>query len=221
MPKILLVEDDEQLAELITAGLTSQNFVVEHLTDGAEGLHRLKYFHFDVAILDWALPGMPGVEVCKEFRKSGGTIPVLMLTGKQALHDKEEAFDIGADDYLTKPFAFRELSARIRALLRRPHAIQKPIIDLGLITMDLSGRIVTISGAPIEIRPAEFSVLELFMKSPGRVFTTEELLTKLFHSESEASDEAVRQRIFRLRKTLGKHESLIKTVAGVGYKLEA
>jgi DNA-binding response OmpR family regulator len=220
MPKILLVEDDEQLAELITAGLTSQNFVVEHLTDGAEGLHRLKYYHFDVAILDWALPGMAGVDVCKEFRKSGGTIPVLMLTGKQALHDKEEAFDIGADDYLTKPFAFRELSARIRALLRRPHAIQKPTIDLGLITMDLSGRIVTISGAPIEIRPAEFSVLELFMKSPGRVFTTEELLTKLFHSESEASDEAVRQRIFRLRKTLGKHESLIKTVAGVGYKLE-
>jgi DNA-binding response OmpR family regulator len=220
MPKILLVEDDEQLAELITAGLTAQNFVVEHLTDGAEGLHRLKYYHFDVAILDWALPGMPGVEVCQEFRKSGGTIPVLMLTGKQALHDKEEAFDIGADDYLTKPFAFRELAARIRALLRRPHAIQKPIIDLGLITMDLSGRIVTIGGAAIDIRPAEFSVLELFMKSPGRVFTTEELLTKLFHSESEASDEAVRQRIFRLRKTLGKHESLIKTVAGVGYKLE-
>jgi len=220
MPKILLVEDDEQLAELITAGLASQNFVVEHITDGAEGLHRLKYYHFDVAILDWQLPGMAGVDVCKEFRKSGGIIPILMLTGKQALHDKEQAFDIGADDYLTKPFAFRELSARLRALLRRPHAIQKPVIDLGLITMDLSGRVVTIGGAPIEIRPAEFSVLELFMKSPGRVFTTEELLTKLFHSESEASDEAVRQRIFRLRKTLGKHESLIKTVAGVGYKLE-
>jgi DNA-binding response OmpR family regulator len=220
MPKVLIVEDDTQLAELITAGLTAQNYVVEHLMDGAEGLHRLKYYHFDIAILDWALPGMSGVDVCQEYRKSGGTTPILMLTGKQALQDKEQAFDIGADDYLTKPFAFRELSARIRALLRRPHGIQKPVLGLGLITMDMSARIVTIGGAPLEIRPAEFSVLELFMKSPGRVFTTEELLTKLFHSESEASDEAVRQRIFRLRKTLGKHENLIKTVPGVGYKLE-
>jgi len=220
MAKVLLVEDDMGLADLIKAGLKSQNYQVEHLTDGSEAIDRLKFYHFDVAVLDWNLPGLTGVEICKEYRAWGGKVPVIMLTGKHLVSDKEEAFSIGADDYLTKPFAFRELAARIRALMRRPHAIQKAAIQVGRLYIDLENKVVTIDGDEIDIKPAEYAVLELFMKSPGRVFSSDELLAKLYSSESEATDEAVRQRILRLRKTLKDCDTMIKTVKGLGYKLD-
>jgi OmpR-family two-component system manganese-sensing response regulator len=219
MPKILIVEDDLELAEVVSAGLTARDYTVEHLTDGTEALYLLKYYHFDLAILDWEVPGISGVDVCKEFRKWGGKTPILMLTGRTTTTDKEVAFDIGADDYLTKPFEFRELAARIRALLRRPPDVQKTVIDVGRLSMNLTDMTVTIDGQQIKIKAAEFELLELFMKSPGRLFTLAELLNKVFPSDSEATDNAVRQRIFRLRRALGEFEWMIESVSGYGYKL--
>jgi two-component system response regulator VanR len=142
-----------------------------------------------------------------------------MLTGKLEISDKEEAFGRGADDYLTKPFSFKELAMRVKALLRRPAAVQGSSITAGPISMDLEKKLVTIGGERLELKPAEFSLLELFVKSPGRVFLSGELLAKLYHSESEATDEAIRQRIFRLRKLLGAY-NCVKSVPGGGYRLE-
>jgi two-component system, OmpR family, response regulator TctD len=143
-----------------------------------------------------------------------------MLTGKHDLANKEEAFGIGADDYLTKPFSFRELALRVTALLRRPPVLQKQIITAGSASIDLDAKTVTISGAPLPINPAEFALLELFAKFPSRVFSSTELLAKLYPSDTEATDEAIRQRIFRLRKLLDGTNVSVKTLPTQGYKLE-
>ena len=220
MANILILEDDVRLAEVVVAGLSAQKYKVEHLLDGSEALDRLKFYHFDLAILDWTVPGLSGVDVCKEYRSWGGNVPIIMLTGKQDLKDKEEAFGIGADDYLTKPFAFRELAARVRALLRRPQVMAKSLITVGPVTINADDKTVTINGASVEVKPAEFTLLELLMKAPGRVFTSDDLLAKLYTSESEATEEAIRQRVFRLRKVLDGCTLTVKTMPGLGYKLE-
>src|SRR5262249_44785681 len=117
---ILLVEDEKELADVVIDCLTAQNYLVDHIMNGAEALERLKFFEYDLIVLDWQLPGMAGPDVCSNFRSRGGTTPVIMLTGKRSVDDKEHGLDSGADDYLTKPFQPRELTARLRALLRRP-----------------------------------------------------------------------------------------------------
>lgn len=220
MAKILLLDDDIKLVESVSAGLSAQGYTIETSSDGGEALDRLKFYHFDLAILDWNVPGLAGVQVCKEYRSWGGKIPIIMLTGKQEIDDKEQAFMIGADDYLTKPFSFRELAARIKALLRRPAIVPDTEITVGPAVLNCGNKTVTISGAALQIKPAEFALLELFAKSPNHAFTAAELISKLFASTSETSDEAVRQRVFRLRKVLEGTKLGVKNVIGVGYQLE-
>ena len=217
--QILILEDDVWLAESVAAGL-AKDHTVEYVSDGHDALNRLTHYHFDMAILDWSVPGITGVDVCRQYRKSGGMIPVLMLTGKQDVANKEEAFGIGADDYLTKPFALRELVLRVTALLRRPSVIREQVISAGGAVLNLENKSVTISGAHLSIKPAEFALLELLIKSPGRVFTSDELLNKLYPSDTQATDEAIRQRIFRLRKILEGTHIIVKTLPTHGYKLE-
>jgi DNA-binding response OmpR family regulator len=219
VPKILILEDDAKLAESVAAGLAKEH-TVEWVVDGDDALDRLCHYHFDIAILDWAVPGISGVDVCRQYRNAGGSIPILMLTGKQDLANKEEAFGIGADDYLTKPFSFRELALRVTALLRRPPIIQEQVITAGEAVLHLDNKTVTISGAELNIKPAEFALLELFLKAPSRVFTSNELLNKLYPSDTEATDEAIRQRVFRLRKLLEGTNMTVKTLPTQGYKLE-
>src|SRR5271167_1443069 len=120
MAKILLVEDDQDLARMVVDGLTAEHHSVVAMADGLDGLDMLKRSVYDVVVLDWQLPGMEGIEILRKFRHGGGTTPVIMLTGKGGISDKEAGFNVGADDYLTKPFDIRELAARIRSLLRRP-----------------------------------------------------------------------------------------------------
>jgi DNA-binding response OmpR family regulator len=220
MAKILILDDDSRLIESVSAGLAAQGYTVETCAEGSEALDRLKFYHFDLAILDWSVPGMTGVQVCREFRNWGGKIPIIMLTGKNEVDDKEEAFMIGADDYLTKPFSFRELAARVRALLRRPPIVPDTEITLGPAVLNCGNKTVTIDGASLQIKPAEFALLELFVKSPNHAFTAAELISKLFASTAETSDEAVRQRVFRLRKVLDGTKLGVKNVIGVGYQLE-
>jgi DNA-binding response OmpR family regulator len=222
MTKILLVEDNESLAEAVGEALGARGYVVDHVANGVEALDRLLHYHYDLAILDWMLPGMTGLEVCTRYRSSGGQILILMLTGKEKISEKEEAFDSGADEYLTKPFHTRELLVRIRALLRRPPNLSDQITEVGYLRINLTDRSVMKQGELVDLTASEYAMLELFVKNKGKIFSFAELLERVFNTDEMASDEAVRQRVMRLRKKIDvdDRESLIKTIKGLGYKLE-
>lgn len=223
MAKILIVEDEPDLSEPVRAFLTHEHHLVEVVTDGLEALERLRFYKYDVIILDWMLPGMHGVEVCKSFRASGGTTPILMLTSRRQTNDKIAGLDAGADDYLTKPFDIQEISARVRALLRRPQAVHSNVLRARDIVLETSTFRVTRNGQDIQLLPKEFALLEFFMRHPNQVFSAEALLDRVWSSESEASPETIRTYIKRLRQKIDTKEqpSIISTVHGVGYKLDA
>jgi DNA-binding response OmpR family regulator len=219
--KILLVEDDASLAKLVRNWLSIEHHVVETVDDGNEGLLRLKVSAYDLIILDWNLPGKSGVDIIKEFRATGGQTPVMMLTGKDKISDKEEGFDAGADDYLTKPFHGKELTARTKALLRRPGHIAGDVLRVGELVLERNNFSVTFHGVEVKLVPKEFALLEFLMRYPNNVFSAEALLERVWISESEATVEAVTTCIKRLRKKLeaGDSPCPITTVHGVGYKL--
>lgn len=223
MAKILLVEDEPEFSTLICEWLkASDHHVVDAVQKGEEALDLLRFYKFDMIILDWMLPGMSGLEVCKAFRSTGGTTPVLMLTAKTHVDEKEAGLDAGADDYLTKPFELKELSARIRALLRRPVAFSGTVLKAGDVVMDTASYKVTRSGEDIQLLPKEFALLEFLMRHQNQVFSPEALLDRVWTSDSEASPETIRTYIKRLRKKIdleGK-PSILSTVHGVGYKLD-
>jgi len=222
MSKVLIVEDDRGLAKLIGDWLSSERHTSEHVEDGSEALQRLKVYDYDLVILDWNLPGTSGLEILKDYRGRGGSAPVLMLTGKGDITDKESGLDAGADDYLTKPFHPRELSARLRALLRRPQQYMDDVLKFAGLVLDRVNYKVTRDGEDIKLLPKEFALLEFLMRNPNRVFPPDVLLNKVWHTESDATVEAVTTGSKRLRKRLGVEGqcSWIRTVHGVGYKLE-
>ncbi len=223
MAKILIVEDDIMTAKMIRDLVHSAGHTAEVLYEGIEGSDRLNYYDFDLAILDWELPGKSGVDVCRAHREKGGKTPILMLTGKTSINDKEEGFNKGADDYLTKPFNVRELSLRIEALLRRPvdYVSSTPLTDDGLM-LDYQNHALVRDGVRISLLPKEFAVLDFLFRHPNQFFTPEALLNKVWTSESDATLEALRTCIKRIRKKVDEENgpSLIMTVRGYGYKLE-
>lgn len=221
MAKILLVEDDPALAKLVRNWLGLEHHIVESVDDGEEGLHRLKVGEYDLIILDWNLPKVTGVDILREFRNFGGSTPVLMLTGNDTISNKEEGFDAGADDYLTKPFHGKELTMRIKALLRRPHNLVGDTLKVGDLELERSQFTVTRNGNEVKLLPKEFALLEFFMRYPNKVFSAEALLERVWASESDTTVEAVTTCIKRLRKKLEADggSSPISTVHGVGYKL--
>ena len=222
MAKILIVEDDEQLSELIVDWLTGEKHTPEAVYEGTEGLQRLKFYKYDVIILDWELPGLSGPEICNQFRQSGGQTPILMLTGKKEVTDKATGLDAGADDYLTKPFHMIELSARLRALLRRASVdVSRTILSAGHISLDPVSRKVTAHGNEIALQPKEYSLLEFLLRHPNQPFSAEAILDRVWSSESDASPDTVRLQIMRLRHKIdaeGK-ESMVRTIHRVGYML--
>src|SRR5579884_3756664 len=153
MSKILVVEDNPEVAATIQQWLTHEKFVVEMAYDGLEAAHRLKLYMYDAVVLDWQLPKMSGIEVCSEFRRHGGTTPILMLTAKGAMNDKAEGFDAGADDYLTKPFDVRELSMRLRAIMRRGSASAHNVLEVGPLHLDIKARKLKIDGKQVNLLP--------------------------------------------------------------------
>jgi DNA-binding response OmpR family regulator len=221
MGKILLVEDDDDLANMVRTFLLFEHHTVERIANGSEASDRLKTFEYDVIILDWNMPGMNGIEILKSFREQGGTTPILMLTGKSSINDKEQGLDNGVDDYLTKPFDMRELGARIRALLRRPSTIQGSILTSGDLSLDILRHRVHKSGQPLDLLPREFQLLEFLMRHPNQVFTANALLNRVWPSESESTEEALRTAIKRLRKKIDPEGLIIENVHGVGYCLNS
>ncbi|HEY9754909.1 MAG TPA: response regulator transcription factor [Oculatellaceae cyanobacterium] len=223
MAKILLVEDDLDLAQMVVEWLTFEHHSVELIGDGREGLERLRLCQYDVIVLDWGLPQLSGPEICKGYRAEGGSTPIIMLTGKGSVSEKETGLDAGADDYLTKPFHMKELSARIRALLRRVSNTTSNVLVVGDLTVDPAKYKVTKSGVEIQLLPREFALLEFLMRHPDEVFSGDALLQRVWHSESEATSEAIRTCVKRLRQKIDKDDdsSIIQTIPRVGYKLRA
>ncbi|HEY9792337.1 MAG TPA: response regulator transcription factor [Candidatus Obscuribacterales bacterium] len=221
MAKILLIDDDIELTAVIAGWLASENHLVETVHEGREGLDRLRACQYDVILLDWTLPEMEGIEVLKNYRDEGGSTPVIMLTGKRAVVEKTAGLDTGADDYLTKPFHMDELAARIRSVLRRATKATGNVLKCGDLELDPAKHTVKKAGESIQLLPREFALLEFFMRHPGDVFSSEALLQRVWHSESEATAEAIRTCIKRVRQKLDKdnEESLIETIARIGYRL--
>ena len=221
MAKILVVEDDEQLAELVIEWLSFDRHTVERVNNGSAGLERLLQSEYEMVILDVELPGMSGTEVLRNYRSTGGMTPVLILTGKRSMKDKEEGFESGCDDYLTKPFQGKELSLRVKALLRRPHVMLESRLRHGDLEMDPDNFQVKRGGQEYKLVPKEFALLEFLIRNPKKLYSPDELLQRVWSSDSEATVEALTTCIKRLRKKMDREgePSIIRNVHGVGYGL--
>lgn len=221
MAKILVVEDDKGILDSIKSVLEAEHHQVETASDGSDGLYLLSKYPFDAAVLDWQLPNKDGVDILREYRAEGGKAPILMLTGKSTIDDKEEGLDAGADDYLTKPFSAKELAARVRALLRRQPLSSSNILSAAGIEMDPSSMLVKVKGVPVELLPREFQLLEFLLRNPNRVFEQSAILDRVWPSDSDATGEALRSTVKRLRKKVDPDGEIVRTVHGIGYVLKS
>lgn len=223
MPKILLAEDDVKVREAVADWLKNEDYIVEAVGNGEEASDRLTASSYDLLLLDWDMPGITGIELCRRFRKSGGTTPIIILTGKRELDDKEQGLDSGADDYITKPFELRELSARIRAVMRRPAAVEPDTLRMRGLELDCRARELRLNGKVIELLPRELAVLEFLMRHPNQVFNIEALQRRIWPSDSETSPEALRVYIARIRNKIevDSPSPTIKTIRGEGYLFDA
>ncbi len=225
MAKILVVEDDDDLLETLSQLLKAENHVVETVSEGDEGLQRLQVYDYDLAIVDWGLPGLEGIEVCRQYRAGGGKALILMLTGKSSVTERGEGLDSGADDFLSKPFNLRELAARVRALLRRAGSVpsQGQVLKTANVEMSTGSHRVTKGGTEITMSRKEYALLECFLRDPNRVYSVDILLRDIWSDTPYASAATVRTHVKTLRKKIDTdgNETLIETVHGVGYKLRS
>jgi two-component system, OmpR family, phosphate regulon response regulator PhoB len=225
-PTILVVEDEAALLALLRYNLERQGFHVEEATDGQEALLRIAEAKPDLVLLDWMLPAMSGIEVCRQIRRRPATrdLPVIMVTARTEDQDAVRALDTGADDYIAKPFAVEALLARIRALLRRSSNVSaKGSISYLDLSMDQDAHRVTRNGRPLHLGPTEYRLLEFFLSHPRRVFTREQLLDAVWGRDIHVELRTVDVHIRRLRKAIN-HEGeldLIRTVRSAGYALDA
>ncbi|QKW35485.1 response regulator transcription factor [Actinomadura sp. NAK00032] len=219
--RLLIVEDEKRLATSLARGLTAEGFVVEAVHDGAEGLHRALGGGYDLIVLDIMLPGMNGYRVCAELRAAGDETPILMLTAKDGEYDEAEGLDTGADDYLTKPFSYVVLVARVRALLRRRTRGAAPAIVLGDLTVDPAAHRVFRGGAEVELTAKEFAVLEHLAANAGRVVSKAQIMEAVWDFAYDGDPNIVEVYVSALRRKLdvpfGRRS--ITTVRGAGYRL--
>jgi DNA-binding response OmpR family regulator len=220
-PRILVVEDDQKIASSIKLYLEHAGFEATTAGDGRRSLELARERAPSLVILDLMLPGMEGFEVCRALR-SESRVPIIMLTARSSEHDKLRGLDLGADDYITKPFSLRELVARVRAVLRRAtHDTIRPEIQIDGLTIDLEKREIMVRGNAVSLTPTEFKLLEALAASPGRVFTRQQLLESALGWDSEALDRTVDAHVMNHRKKIDidrDRPSYITTVFGVGYR---
>jgi two-component system response regulator QseB len=218
--RVLLVEDEVSLALGLQVALKSGHYTVDVVHDGSSALHALSQEDFDIAVLDLGLPRMDGLQVLRELRRRHNSIPVLVLTARDATADRIAGLDAGADDYLVKPFEVGELQARLRALLRRRVERASPMLKVGDVTLDPATRMVTCRGLPVSLGRREFMLLHQLMAQPGRVLTRDRLEQGLYGWNEEAAESnALEVHIHHLRRKL--RPDFIHTVRGVGYRVES
>jgi DNA-binding response OmpR family regulator len=221
--KILVVEDDKTVGQYVKRGLEEVRYHVDLAGDGEDGLGLATAGHYDLIVLDLRLPGMTGTEVLRVLRDKGNTTPVLVLTAQDSVDFKVQALRMGADDYVTKPFALEELLARVEALGRRPKAIAPPVLKVADLSLDTAGRDVQRAGKPIELTPKEYAVLEYLMRHQGRVMSRTLITEYAWDYHFDPGTNIVDVVITRLRKKIdqGREPKLIHTVRGVGYVVKA
>ena len=219
--RILLVEDHQLQREAVKTGLASTGYVVDACADGEAGLRQALGNDYDLLILDIMLPVVSGLEILRQVRAAGRTVPVLMLTARDGVEDQVEGLDLGADDYLTKPFAFSELLARVRAHLRRQHHAPRPVVTVGDLQLDTVGHTLRRAGQEITLTPREFALLECLMLRAGAVVSRAELCEHLYESADDPDSNALDVFISRLRRKLTTpgQPAPIQTRRGHGYML--
>lgn len=219
-----MIEDEHRIANTIKEGLEQERYAVDVVYDGESGYDLASTEDYDVIILDLMLPKMDGLEICRKLRQEHIHIPVLMLTAKGQIQDKIEGFDSGADDYLTKPFSFEELLARLRALSRRPRKVLSDVLKVKDLTINLDNFKVKRDGKDIKLTSKEFSLLEYLMRNSGRVLKKEQIISHIWNYDSDVLPNTVEVYIKTLRNKIDRpfsdQKPLIHTIRGFGYKLE-
>jgi len=223
-PKLLIIEDEPSQVELLRYNFSRQGFDVRVATDGEEGVQQAHEDPPDLILLDWMLPSLPGIEVCRQLRRGKETrqIPIIMLTARSEERDKIRGLDVGADDYLTKPYSIKELIARARAALRRPTAsVTENLLTVATVTVDLEKHMVQCNGQLVETSPTEFRLLVAMMQSPERVFSRNQLLDIVWGMTADVDTRTVDVHIGRLRRALkgAEGQTIIRTVRGFGYAI--
>lgn len=218
---ILLVEDEKKIVDFVCSGFREQGFTVEHCAEGNEGFAKAQAHEYDVIVLDIMLPGRDGLSILKALRKAGKTTPVLLLTARNEIDDRVEGLNLGADDYLAKPFFVEELIARIYALQRRVSGERQNILSVGHLRLDRISREVCWQDRSVDLTGREFNLIEYLMRSAGRVFTRTQILEHVWGYDFDPSTNVVDVCIQRIRKKIGvtgTNESPIESVRGVGYR---
>jgi two-component system copper resistance phosphate regulon response regulator CusR len=220
--RILIVEDERKAANYLSKGLGENGFVVDAVRDGADGLHKARTEAYDLIILDVMLPGRDGWSILRDLRATGNTTPVLFLTARDTVPDRVKGLELGADDYLVKPFAFSELLARVRSVLRRGSARQPDVIQVADLEIDLPRHRVCRGGKRIDLSPKEFSLLSLFVRRTGEVLSRTLIAEQVWDMNFASDTNVVDVHVSRLRAKIDDpfERKLIQTVRGVGYVLE-
>ena len=217
--RILVVEDEERISSFLQKGLRSNGYTASVAATGQDALAMARTGEFDLMILDIGLPDLDGFEVLQRFRSHDRRTPVIVLTAREGVTDRVSGLEGGADDYVTKPFSFEELLARIRVRLRSSRAPEETVLQIGDAILDLRTRRLSVDGRTVELSAREFSMAELFFRHPGQVLTREQLLSNVWGYDYDPGSNVVDVYVGYLRKKLGKNR--IKTVRGMGYRLEA
>lgn len=226
MTRVLVVEDEESFSDALSFMLRREGYEVGTATDGAEALAEFDRHGADLVLLDLMLPGIPGTEVCRTLRQRS-TVPIIMVTAKDGEVDKVVGLELGADDYVTKPFSSRELVARIRAVLRRkgePEDLLPSVIEVGPIRVDVDRHVVVVRGETVAMPLKEFDLLEILMRNAGRVLTRSQLIDRVWGSDYVGDTKTLDVHVKRLRAKIEEDPSqpvILQTVRGLGYKIEA
>lgn len=221
--KVLLVEDECRIAKALAEVLSDQSYVVDIAGDGQVAWEFIRAFPYSLIVLDWMLPKLDGINLCRQLRQAGYSMPILLLTAKDTSTDKVMGLDAGADDYVVKPFDLQELMARIRALLRRGMTILPPVLEWENLRLDPRNCEVTYNEEPLHLTPKEYKILELFLRHSHQVFNRGEILKHLWSFEEPPGEETIKVHIRSLRKKLksaGAAFDFIETVYGLGYRLK-
>ena len=221
--RILVVEDEPRMADVIARGLREESYAVDVAQDGDDGLYQCSINDYDLIVLDVLLPQRDGFEVCRELRSRGDTIPILMLTARAAVDDRITGFDAGADDYLTKPFSFRELVARVRALLRRDSQLRPDIYQLEDLIVDSGSHRVSRAARPIELTAKEYALLEYLVRRAGQLVSRSDIAAHVWDDSFDPFSNSIEVYMNRLRKKIDEDHSikLLHTRRGEGYILES